>query len=385
MTISQKLTIELIRYEISGVSVSEELLGSVADEVIESVYKLSLEQDVAYIVGSALSKLGLLSGDIKAAFFNEQLSSVYRYERIKHELETLSELFESEGIAFMPLKGSVIRELYPKPEMRMSCDVDILIHPEDLERAGKLVETKLAYEYYARCGHEVSWFSPSGLRLELHFNLYEQDVAQKPLLDSIWDYAELEEGSKYKYRMSNEFLVFYHVFHISKHFRTGGCGIKSFVDLWLIKTSFNYDEAKLNDLFQKAALVKFGDAAFNTAMMWFADEPGNDISINMGDFVLNSGAFGTIENQVAISQSKTGSRFKTLINRIFMPYKELKIIYPIIVKYPFLTPIFEVVRWCRIIFKDKMKKQMAIIKYNATITEEKQNEVAQLMKNLDLM
>ena len=80
MTISQKLTIELIRYEISATPANPELLEAVNDEVLEAVYKFATEQDIAYIVGSALSKLNLLSGDAKTAFFNEQLASVYRYE-----------------------------------------------------------------------------------------------------------------------------------------------------------------------------------------------------------------------------------------------------------------------------------------------------------------
>ena len=115
MNIAQKLTIQLIRYEIADISVDKELLEAVTDDVLKSVYTFSVEQDVAYIVGSALSKLGFLDGDIKAAFFNEQLSSVYRSEQFKHELNNIFDILSNNNITYIPLKGAVIKNIIPNP------------------------------------------------------------------------------------------------------------------------------------------------------------------------------------------------------------------------------------------------------------------------------
>ena len=97
------------------------------------LYRLSKKHDMAHIVGAALERRGLLGDDeVSAAFRKQQMLAVYRYETINYELEEIRELFEGEGIAFMPLKGSVIRKYYPQPWMRTSCDIDILVKEEEL-------------------------------------------------------------------------------------------------------------------------------------------------------------------------------------------------------------------------------------------------------------
>ena len=117
MNLAQKLTIQLIRYEIAGISVDKELTDAVDDDVVASVYKIANEQELVYIVASALSKLGLLSGEAREAFFNDQLVTIYRLEMLKHELESISKVFEEASIHFIPLKGSVLRNFYPRPPL----------------------------------------------------------------------------------------------------------------------------------------------------------------------------------------------------------------------------------------------------------------------------
>ena len=129
-----RLTIQLIRYEIAQIPVDNDLLEQINDDLLYLVYKFAIEQDVAYIVGSALTRLGVLSGDLRTAFFNEQLGSVYRDEQFRHDTENVSVLFSAQEIKHIMLKGAVIKGMYPKSEMRTSCDIDILINEDDLEK-----------------------------------------------------------------------------------------------------------------------------------------------------------------------------------------------------------------------------------------------------------
>ncbi len=384
MNKAQKLTIELIRYEICGVSVSDELLSDINEELTEEVYAIALDVDMGYIVASALSKLGLLFGDAKKAFFNEQLVTLYRYEQLKFDLESISSLFEKEGISFIPLKGSVIRNYYPKPEFRTSCDIDILIHKEDLARARELLEKELGFVYNDKCGHDISFWSPAQTEIELHHTLFEHDYKEKEQLDRVWEYARLEDGKKFKYELDKAFFMFYHIVHIAKHIRSGGCGLRPFLDLCILEDKWEYDREAFNSMILEASLTKFTQGIFDITNMWFGTKDEKEISNLMASYIFSAGAYGNIENQVAVSQNKTGSKLKTILRRVFMPYKNLKIIYPVIGKYPVLTPLFEVVRWFRIIFKDKAKKQIAILKHNSNLTDEKKKEVADLFKSLGI-
>jgi len=57
-------------------------------------------------------------------------------------------------------------------------------------------------------------------------------------------------------------------------------------------------------------------------------------------------------------------------------------VYPTVKAHPVLTPVFEVVRWGRIIFKDKGQKQMEIVKQTAKLDQNKIDNVSKLMDNL---
>lgn len=384
MKTSQKLTIELIRYAITGIPVDSKLLDAISDELLEEVYSLADSQDVVYIVGYALSKLNLLQGNIKDKFFKEQLVTLYRYESIVHELDSVSDLFEKNAIQFIPLKGSVIRQYYPKPEMRTSCDIDILIHKEDIGKASELLKEYLDYVYDDKCGHDISFYSPTETKLELHHTLMEYDYKEKEILDKVWEYAHVENGYKYKHVLDGAFFMFYHIVHMAKHLRGGGCGTRYFLDLHILKKKFAYSNDKLQLLLSDANLTPFADGVFHASDVWFGDVAADKTTEILLTHIFSAGAYGSIENQVAVSQIRNGSKVKVLVKRVFMPYKQLKIIYPIIEKHPVLTPWYEVVRWGRIIFKDKAKKQMSVIRHNFTISDEKRDDVASLFEHLGL-
>ncbi len=384
MTISQNLTLELIRYEIFNTTFPQELLEEITDEVLEEVFAISNEYDVLYITGTALSKLGVLSGESKSAFFNEQLACVYRNESILHELSNISELFETENIDFLPLKGSVIRDYYPKSEMRSSCDIDILIHPDNIEIASALLIDKLNYTPYSECSHDVSFYSPTEVELELHFSLYEGESVQNHLLDKVWQYATPCEGITHKHELDKAFFMFYHIVHMAKHVRSGGCGIRPFLDLVILEEKFGYDKDAFMKLISQAGLETFTKKVFDVAHMWFGTMEPDETADLMAEYVFGAGAYGSIENQVARNRSKGKSKFKSILSRIFISRKELEVMYPTVKAHPVLTPVFEIVRWGRIIFKDKAQKQMAIVKQTATLDQNKINSVSKLMDNLGL-
>ena len=151
----------LIGSEICGNAVCADEIKDLSDDELKALYKLSKSHDLAPLVGNALIKnnlldeenpngdenhdgdktqgaenhSGVIRSEIKQKFEKQILTAIYRYENINSELETLKTAFEEEKIPFIPLKGSVIRQYYPEPWLRTSCDIDILVHEEDIERA----------------------------------------------------------------------------------------------------------------------------------------------------------------------------------------------------------------------------------------------------------
>lgn len=116
--------------------------------------------------------------------------------------------------------------------MRTSCDIDILIYEEDLEVAINSLETK-GYRCGERNYHDVSLYSPSKIHLELHFNIQENMDNLDAVLKDAWEYAVPTNTSQYAF--SKEFFAFHIFAHMAYHFVSGGCGIRSLLDIWVLK------------------------------------------------------------------------------------------------------------------------------------------------------
>lgn len=57
--------------------------------------------------------------------------------RQQHELSVIKSEFEKNGIDYAPIKGSVVREYYPRPELRTMGDADVLIKENSVVRLNK--------------------------------------------------------------------------------------------------------------------------------------------------------------------------------------------------------------------------------------------------------
>ena len=106
-----------------------------SEEELSSLYFLSGPQDVSHLVGHALQKACLLPKEstFYSKFQKQQMISMLRQERLDYELNQIRAVFSEAGIRFLPLKGSLIRSLYPEPWMRPSCDIDVLVDEENVD------------------------------------------------------------------------------------------------------------------------------------------------------------------------------------------------------------------------------------------------------------
>ena len=175
--------------------------------------------------------------------------------------------------------------------MRTSSDIDVLVHPEDLDRATALLLEQLGYKQSGRATHDVSFYSPSRVHVELHYSLIEDDRAggSTDVLETVWQNATLVEDTKATYEMKDAMFYFYHVAHMAKHLESGGCGIRPFADLYLLDRSINEETRRARrDLLCKGGLEVFANACSKLSQIWFADAESDGISLRQQDFRSNS-------------------------------------------------------------------------------------------------
>lgn len=360
----------LLKVEFKAQHLSDEQLTSLKKELGEEeskkLFNLSKKHDYAHVVAKVLQDNGLLTDKDSAYkdFQKERTLALYRYENQEHVLSQVCQALDGASVDFVPLKGAIIRQMYPDPVQRTSCDVDVLVRKEQFDKAQRVL-LDLGYEKKKNKGfHDQGFISPAGVLVELHFSVREDYKAVDGLLKNAWGYAEKVDES-FEYRFTDEFFVFYHVAHTAKHFLDGGCGVKPFVDLWFIRNNLNPNEKALLKMLESAKMVKFFNAMTQLTDAWLGDGDRNEKVASLEKYVLSGGVYGCRENKIVLDKSKRGGGLRYYLKRLFMPYENLKVEYPVLEKNKWLTPVYQVVRWFSALFGRKSanrKKEMVALK-----------------------
>lgn len=349
---------------------------------IKKVFSISRRHDIAHLVGDALLCNKLLpEGKIAEKVRGYVINAVYRYEQQNAEYEIICKCFQENEIDYVPLKGLVIRKLYPEPWMRTSCDIDILVREKDLERAGKvlkangfLTDGKINY-------HDISFYH-GDIHLELHFNICENIKQLDGLLSQVWDYVERFKG--HEYREIPEYYVYHHIAHMAYHFLSGGCGIRPFIDLWILREQQFYDEEKLLPLLEKSNLVKFYKAIVKLMSVWMDGEQHDDTTLRMEKYVLIGGVYGTAANSYSVGAASSKGKKKYLLKLAFPRYEIMCIIYPSLKKHKILLPFCYLHRiFIKTIGKDRKRAKKRITD-TMSQSKEKIEEINFLLNELEL-
>ncbi len=381
------LLFELLRYALKGQALSEQTLKGISQENLKKLYSISKRHDIAHLVAYALTSNNLLENpsEIYDYFIRQERFAVFRYENINHQIHVVSDLFEKNGIEHILLKGSVIRSFYPEPWMRTSCDIDILVHENDVERAVELLQNELSVKVESKSAYDVSIYTNANVHLELHFNLSVDGQSKQTvdLLSEVWEHTSLEKGRAFTRIMSDEMYYFYHLAHMSKHFAGNGCGIRSFIDLWVLENIAHSNEKRLV-LAKKGGLDKFMVAGVKTAKVWLDEQPHEEITLYIQDYILHSGVYGTTQTRTISAQNKKGGKFRYAMSRIFLSRAELATHYPILKKRKWLMPFCQVRRWFKLLFCGGVKRSVGELKYIANLPEDRIKNTQKMMTELGL-
>ena len=349
------------------------------------LYAISIRHDLAHLIGKKSEEYGYITDEtIKKLFNKQQILSVFRYERTNFDYNEIKEILIKEKIPFVPLKGLLIRGLYPEPWMRTSCDIDVLVKEEDLNKAILALKNEKKFVQEGKKNyHDVSLFSPSDVHLELHFNIKENIDYIDKLLEKVWDYCERVEENEYEYRQSKEYFVFHAVAHMLYHFKSGGCGIRPLMDLYLMHKNYQLDNETLRKMFDECGISKFYESVKLLSEVWFGEKEHTALTLSMEDYIFSGGVYGSKENDLTIKKNSVSKR-KYILNRIFAPYDVIKNRYPILKKHKWLTPIYQVRRWVETLFGKKAGRLKEEIQIYDNIDQGRKEKVAEMFSALDI-
>lgn len=378
----------LIRSAVCGDEITESERILYSKNMLEELKSVAKAHDVSNILAIGLKNNQLVPPESEKENEAEILKAIYRYEQLSFELEKLSAAFEKAKISFIPLKGSVLRRYYPEPWMRTSCDVDVLVHKEDIEKSVSVLENICGYKFEEKTPHDISMFSPTGKHIELHFDLVEEEVSAhiSDMLKIVWIGANVCRGYAYRYEMSDEMFYFYHIVHMYVHYKyRGTCGIRPFVDMCVIEKHMSYDNEKLLSMLEKAGIINFFQMISKLKNVWFEGGKHTEETLLMEKQVLSESLYGSQDSRDRINASKeSGGKLKSFLKLMILPRENLEIVYPSLKKRPYLFPLYQVRRWCRFFVPSKRKKIMHLTSVRNSVTKEERDLTKKMFDDLKL-
>lgn len=276
--------------------------------------------------------------------FQQYCKSLQVSKRQMRDLEQVFAAFDQNGIDYLPLKGSILKGLYPKPELRMMGDADVLIRVEQYQRIAPIMQG-LGFDAAKETEHELTW-STGALMIELHKCLIPESTSDfYTCYGDGWLRAHCTAGSRYAYSPEDTFIFLFS--HFAKHYRTSGIGCRHLLDLWVFRRAHpELDEAYIQQVLDKLYLGAFYRNVRATISMWFEAGQTDDAVDLITEVIFSNGSFGTARQGIVAAgvrdiqrqDQKFQGKTAYIIRRIFPGKEYLQMNYPILNKAPYLLP-----------------------------------------------
>lgn len=279
---------------------------------------------------------------------------------------------EKMGVRHMPLKGYIVKNLYPSPDMRTMGDLDLLVEPDRCDEVVKAFEA----DGFSFCGEGNlhSNVERGNAYIEFHRSMVDEEhETLNGYFGNGFERATPADGYSYRYELSREDLYIFLIAHVAKHYRYGGTGIRTLLDLYIYRKAYtDLDLDYIHGELQKIGLDVFQEKIESIADEWYGGEFNGEFN-SVSAYIISGGVYGTMNeaflnefinaNDEALETEKT----KNFIRAIFPDKEIMSIRYPILKKCIFLLPVFWVIRFFETLirypvrFKNRAKHSVKIL------------------------
>ena len=349
-------------------------------EECNEIMQIGERQSIQLIIYRGF-KLMNLSQDCLRQHDRSMLKAAYKYIMRSEELNRITGALDNVGIPYIPLKGAVLKQLYPEPELRTSSDIDVLVREKDLDNAVKAVETTTDFKFESRNYHDVQMRVP-GTVLEMHFSIKENMANIDKLLSRAWDFAK-PTGSGTRYAFTSEFQIFHVIAHMSYHMVHGGLGIRPFLDLWLLRNKTEFDEEKVRKMCEECGILTFYEKSCRLVNAWMEGRAIPEELASFEEYCLNGGVFGSAES-VNASRMRNKQKGEYVLKRLLVSREVLEEEYPVLKEKQYLLPVYQVDRWMRLLDPKKRSNALKELEGIRGIEREAVDSFDEMLRELGL-
>jgi len=325
---------------------------------------------------TAATAIGLEKAGIDDYNFTQALgNAIKKNGTLDIEMKKLINQLEKNGIWYMPLKGSVLKDYYPQFGMRQMSDIDILFDRNHAEEVKTIMENA-GYEIMEfGVGHHDIYYKKPVCNIEMHWELFGtyEDNRMNEYYKNTKDRLLKDKNNSYGYHFSNEDFYLFMTAHEYKHFYWLGTGLRSVLDVYVFLKKFadtlnmDYIECEL----KKMGIYDFEKQIRELAFNLYGENRVTEESMEMYNSLVFSGVYGSIENQVKRILKDEGDegvvgKVKYIMHRLFPPKYILKQYYPKFFENKLLLPLLPFYRLYKMLTfrKENVKEEVkTLIKY----------------------
>lgn len=308
-------------------------------------FALSKKQEVYAMVAQSID-YSYLPPDIARELNDQSKSELVRLIAMQNELKAIEEQLEKNEIRYMLLKGSVIRNYYPKQSMRQMSDIDIMYDPQKRDILLEIMK-KRGYKMKSDGDNSDDFVKAPYYTFEFHRDLFKDVYGFCPDFSFVWDHAERSAEKPFEYIMCAEDLYLFHIAHMYKHGILGGFGVRFLVDTYLIlKKNPDMDTALLQRQLGKLNLSDFEEKIKILSFSVMEDKALTEEQTALFNDIIQNSIFGAADNidiaaaYEAYNAANGGGVLGYLKNRIFPSKQQMQSMYPQLKEKGYLLPYY---------------------------------------------
>ena len=342
------------------------------DISVEAVFALAKAHNLGALCASALSDISMCT-DKMQEYRDKSIRKALLFDS---ERAQISAILSKKGIAHIPLKGIILKELYPSLGDREMSDNDILIDPKQrLDVKEIFVNRGYEVKFYEVFNEDVYLKSPI-FNFEIHVSLFSNEHHEL-FYNYFSDTIEKSSPSFGECRkMRPEEFYIYLTAHENKHFNNSGIGIRSLLDAFLFLRKEELDKEYIKDALEKLRLLEYEEK--RTAIVNRIFDPEFSKKMMLGEaelmpeesemllYYAKSGAHGSHTNAIEkqVKHVYNGGRARYLFRRAVPDMEWYKIHAPFVYKSKVLIPFHVIMRLTLglILSPTKIIKEIKIVK-----------------------
>lgn len=347
---------------LQGVSAREEIL---ADADLKQLLIMARKHSVASMVCMALEKTAIFASADEAAkkqWLEVKNKAVRKNMLLDAERKAILHELEIQGIWYMPLKGSILKDCYPKPGMREMADNDILFDPSGREQVREIFQNRGYKTISFRKGNHDVYEKVPIYNFEMHVSLFHGTY--KELTEQYENVKERllpVDGTAYQFAFTPEDFYVFALAHAHKHYSHSGTGVRTLADIYVMERHLG-DIMDRDEVEQKLTQLGIADYEQHSRVLaeklFSAVRPLAETELTEDEkemllYYCNATTYGTVDNRVNnrlhelqenSEDIKLWTKVKYCCVRLFPGREFCKFAYPFVYKHPWTLPFFWVWR-----------------------------------------